>query len=128
MVQPLSRTVLVVDDDGDLRQVLRLALSEMSGVHVVEAASGEEALRIAERLLPDAILLDVKMPGMGGPATMAALRASPATRHVPVLFLTANPEPVDVEKLRAMGAVTVLTKPFRPAHLVTELRKALRWS
>jgi two-component system OmpR family response regulator len=127
MSNVIRRTVLVVDDDGDLRDVLRLALSGMDGVSVIEAASGEEALGITQRILPDVILMDVKMPGMGGPAAMATLRAMPGMDAIPVMFLTANPEPVDVERLRALGAAGVVQKPFRPAHLVSELRRTLGW-
>jgi CheY-like chemotaxis protein len=96
-------------------------------VTVLEAASGEEALRAVQRVLPDAILLDMKMPGMGGPATLFALQSDSHTAHIPVVFVTANPEPVDVQQLRAQGAVGVLTKPFRPAHLVAELARMLGW-
>jgi CheY-like chemotaxis protein len=92
---------------------------------VLEAESGEEGLRQARDERPDAILLDVMMPGRDGPSTLAALQSDPSTAAIPVVFLTAKAMPTELERLRSLGAVGVLTKPFDPMTLAADLRAAL---
>ena len=118
--------ILMVDDEADIRRVARLSLTRLGGMEVVEAASGQEALEQAKTSAPDAILLDVMMPGMDGPAVLSALRADPATAGIPVVFLTAKAMTSEVERLQGLGALAVLTKPFDPVSLAQELRAALR--
>lgn len=118
--------ILIVDDEADIRRVARLSLTRLGGMEVEEAASGAEALEQARRRAPDAILLDVMMPGMDGPAVLAALRADPQTERIPVLFLTAKAMTAEVERLRGLGCQDVLTKPFDPTTLADEVRRALR--
>jgi CheY-like chemotaxis protein len=118
--------VLIVDDEADIRRIARLSLARLGGMEVVEAATGDEALREAHAQRPDAILLDVIMPGRDGPGTLAALRADAATADIPVVFLTARAdEAEEAARLRALGAAGVLAKPFDPARLPAELRAAL---
>ena len=118
--------ILIVDDDADIRRVARLSLTRLGGMEVEEAASGAEALELARRQPPDAILLDVMMPGSDGPAVLAALRADAKTSHIPVLFLTAKAMTAEVERLRGFGCAAVLTKPFDPTTLADEVLRALR--
>ena len=92
---------------------------------VLEAASGPEALEIAVREAPEAILLDVMMPEMDGTATLAALRANDETTAIPVVYLTAKALPGEIERLKALGAVGVLTKPFEPMTLAQQVRDTL---
>ena len=117
--------VLVIDDEPDIRKIAKLSLSRVGGMQVVEAASGPDGVRLAEAERPDAILLDVMMPGMDGPATLAMLKAGEATSKIPVLFLTAKAMSSELERLKALGAVAVLTKPFDPMKLPHELKAAL---
>lgn len=117
--------VLVIDDEADIRKIARLSLSRVGGMQVVEADSGPEGVRKAEAERPDAILLDVMMPGMDGPATLALLRAGEATSRIPVVFLTAKAMTTELERLKALGAVAVLTKPFDPMKLPSEVKAAL---
>jgi CheY-like chemotaxis protein len=124
----MTRRVLVVDDEQDTREVARLSLERLGGHEVLTAASGDEALAIAERDQPDAILLDVMMPGQDGPATLAALRGLPATAGIPVVFLTAKARQSDREALTALGAAAVITKPFDPMGLAAELGALLGWA
>jgi CheY-like chemotaxis protein len=104
--------ILVVDDDEDIRHIASLALGHLGGFEVTLAAGGEEALLAVARTAPDVVLLDVSMPGMDGPATLAALRDSPSTRTIPVIFFTATSSEKEIERLRALGAVGVVAKPF----------------
>jgi two-component system, OmpR family, response regulator len=117
--------VLIVDDEPDIRRIARLSLVRLGGMEVVEAANGDEALAAAAAEKPDAVLLDVMMPGRDGPSTLAALRADAATASIPVVFLTAKVMAEEVERLRAIGAAGVLTKPFDPLTLAADLRSAL---
>jgi two-component system, OmpR family, response regulator len=117
--------VLIIDDDDDLRLIARLSLARVGGMTVAEAASGAAGLESARVDRPDVILLDVMMPGMDGAATLAALRQDPATAAIPVVFLTAKAMRGEVERLRALGAAGVLTKPFDPRTLADDLRAVI---
>jgi CheY-like chemotaxis protein len=105
--------------------VARLSLARIGGMDVLDAGSGAEGTEKAAAEAPDAILLDVMMPGQDGPATLRALRADPRTAAIPVVFLTANAMPDDVARLLAMGVRGVLNKPFDPLTLPAQLRAAL---
>ncbi len=120
MAPPL-RTVLLVDDEPDIRLVARMSLELAGGLTVLEAGSGEEALALAGRSAPDLILLDVMMPGLDGPDTLAALRERSTGRPVPVVFMTARVQPAEVAEYRALGACGVVGKPFDPMALAGQL-------
>jgi len=92
---------------------------------VVPAASGEEALRLAESKAIDLVLLDVMMPGMDGTETYAALRELDATRDTPIVFLTAKAQPTEVKRLLDLGALDVLTKPFDPLEIAVRIAGTL---
>lgn len=124
----MSRRVLVVDDEPDIRAVARLSLERIGGWQVLEASSASEALAVAAAEQPDAVLLDVMMPVTDGPATFAQLQADPRTRGIPVLLLTARAERADREAWLAAGVRGVLAKPFDPLQLPAEVTEALRWS
>jgi CheY-like chemotaxis protein len=117
--------VLVIDDEPDIRRIVRLGLSKVGKMDVVEASNGTEGLARAKQDRPDAILLDVMMPGLDGPSTLARLREDPDTAAVPVVFLTAKAIAAEVDRLRLLGAAGVLTKPFDPMTLARELRAVL---
>lgn len=117
--------VLVIDDEDDIRKVARLALSRVGGMEVADTGRSEDAVDIAAREKPDAILLDVMMPGCDGPATLAALRADARTVAIPVVFLTAKAMPDEIQRLKTLGAAGVLTKPFDPMTLAAALRATL---
>ncbi len=114
--------ILIIDDDDDIRSIARLSLSRLGGMEVIEAASGAEGVRKGRDEKPDVILLDVMMPAMDGSATLAALRAQPATSATPVIFLTAKAMRVEIERLRGLGAAGILTKPFDPRTLPADVR------
>lgn len=88
------------------------------------AASGADAIALARTFKPDLIVLDAVMPGMDGPATLAALRKEPITRTTPVIFLTADSDPAAPERYAALGALGMLAKPFDVLKL-PELVRAL---
>jgi CheY-like chemotaxis protein len=123
----MSRRVLVIDDEDDIREVAQLALEAVAGWEVFGAGSGAEGLRVAAERLPDAILLDVMMPEMDGPSTFRALRAQPASAEIPVILLTAKVQASDRTRFQDLGVSGVLTKPFDPMELSRQIEEVLGW-
>lgn len=119
-----SRRILIIDDEADIREVAMISLEMVGGWAALAADSGEAGLAIARAERPDAILLDMAMPGMDGPATLAALRAEAATRDIPVLLLTAQ---APGQAIEALNPDAVLAKPFDPMTLPTQISQALGW-
>lgn len=106
-----------------------MALEARENWEIRCAASGAEAVALATAEPPDAIVLDVEMPAMDGPATVAALRAEPLTARTPVVFLTAHDDPEALARLRALdGVAGVIAKPFDVATLGDELADLLGWT
>lgn len=114
--------VLVVDDDDDIRTIIRLSLSEVGGMEVEEAADGRSAVDAALDERPDLILLDVMMPGMDGAQTLAALRSHPSLSQIPVVFLTAKALQSEIDRLLSFDVAAVFVKPFDPLTLAMRLR------
>lgn len=114
--------VLIIDDDPDIRRIAGLSLGRVGGMDVIDAGSGVDGVRKALEQKPDVILLDMMMPTMDGSATLAALRLHPATATTPVIFLTAKTVAAEVDRMRALGAAGVLTKPFNPRTLAADVR------
>jgi CheY-like chemotaxis protein len=119
--------ILVVDDEDDIRRVATLSLERVGGWEVVPASSAAEAVAAAEGGGLDAVLLDVMMPDVDGPATLQRLRPILGP-GVPIVFLTAKVQPADVDRLRGLGAIGVLAKPFDPMRLPGELAEVLAGS
>lgn len=117
--------IMMVDDEPHIRRIGELSLRGVGKWNVVLAGSGREAIDLARRERPDVILLDVMMPGMDGPATLAELRDSAETASIPVIFLTAKAQRHEVERYRMLGAAGVLTKPFDPMTLPDEVRAVI---
>ncbi|WP_434383057.1 response regulator [Melittangium boletus] len=117
------RKVLLVDDEADIRTIGQLSLSRVGKWETVLAASGDEALVKADAERPDLILLDVMMPGMDGPTTLARLRAQASTAQTPVIFMTAKIQKHEVARYLELGAVGVIGKPFEPLTLPAEIKK-----
>jgi diguanylate cyclase (GGDEF)-like protein len=119
-----TRTVLVVDDSRATRTFVRRTLEE-AGFRTIEAADGEDALaRVAEQA-PDAILLDVDMPGLDGFQTLERLNARPAGARIPVIFLTAHPAAEDAVVGLMLGARDYIRKPCTPEELVARIRATM---
>jgi CheY-like chemotaxis protein len=123
----MTRSLLVVDDEDDVRRLAVLSLSRVGGYEVRAADSGAACLAELQVAVPDAIVLDVMMPLMDGPATLAEIRDNPRTAHVPVVFLTAGVVELDVERLRGLPVAGVLRKPFDPIRLPADIAELLGW-
>jgi GAF domain-containing protein/DNA-binding response OmpR family regulator/anti-sigma regulatory factor (Ser/Thr protein kinase) len=119
---PTLPTILVVDDDPTVRELMQRFLRS-AGFNIVTAAGGEEGLRLAREVRPDAITLDVMMPGMDGWAVLAALKADPDLADIPVTMLTIVE---DRSMGYALGAADYLTKPIDRERLVAALTKYRR--
>lgn len=118
---PIAK-VLMIDDEPDIRQIGRMSLKGVGKWQVVLASSGAEGIEAAVREHPDLILLDVMMPGLGGPETLAQLQGNEATRNIPVIFMTARAREQDVQQYLSIGAIGVITKPFDPMTLPQNIR------
>ncbi len=114
--------ILYVEDEPDIQTVARLSLESLGGFTLEVCSSGEEALAKAPLFQPDLILLDVMMPGMDGPTTFRRLQEIPALAGVPVVFMTAKAQPQEIQHFQELGALGVITKPFDPMALPSQVR------
>ena len=120
--------ILVVDDEQDVREVVKTTLQE-NGYQVVEAADGIEGYAaaadaaLAEK--PDLIILDIMMPGLDGYEVLSRLRKDPETLAIPVVVLTAYAGLEEVSKAISLGAVEVISKPCKPEEIVNAIRANL---
>lgn len=123
----MQRHILLIDDEEDIREVVSLTLQTVAGWRVSSAGSGQEGLELAKTAAPDAVLLDVMMPGQDGPATLRMLQNDAATATIPVIFLTAKVQSIERERLHGAGAAGFLSKPFNPMTLAEEVSEILGW-
>ncbi|MGA2170119.1 MAG: response regulator [Terracidiphilus sp.] len=124
----MPHQILIIDDEEDIREVAALSLETVAGWQVISASSGAQGLARAIEHQPDAILLDVMMPGMDGPTTFRELRNHPLTHRIPVLLLTAKVQSSDQRRFADLGVEAILFKPFDPLTLSTQIADALGWS
>ncbi len=116
MADAPKKKILVVDDTKDILLVVSRRLQSW-GYEALTADSGEEALRVIERELPDLVLLDIMMPRMKGRDVCAKVKADPRTKHIPVIFLTALGLADHIKAGMDLGADDYIVKPFEPAEL-----------
>jgi CheY-like chemotaxis protein len=115
------RSVLYVDDEPDIREVVQMSLALVENLDVHTCESGERALVVLPQLRPDLVLLDVMMPGMDGPSTLQKIRTMAGFEAMPVIFMTAKAMPQEVARFRELGAAAVIAKPFDPIKLGTQV-------
>jgi len=120
--------VLIVDDEPDIREIARMSLESVAGWEVLEAADGRTATEIARAERPDAVVLDVMMPELDGPATLALIREHCHRDELPALFLTAKAQAFDSDRLAELDAQGAIAKPFDPMTLHAQISAALGWS
>lgn len=117
--------ILVVEDDRSIQMVLELVFSRMAKCQVVVASDGVAGLAAIQREKPDVVLLDIMMPGMDGFEVCQRAKADEATRSIPIIFLTAQPQPPAVARATALGAAGYLIKPFDPVRIIDQVNEAL---
>jgi two-component system phosphate regulon response regulator PhoB len=121
----MSHHVLVVDDEPDITALVAYHLAK-AGYQVTTAASGPEAIRVAEDQAPDLVVLDLMLPGLSGYEVLEALRRRSPTQDVGVILLTARKEEADRIRGLSLGADDYLVKPFAPQELVLRVGAVLR--
>lgn len=125
---PRLRHILCIDDEEDILQITKMSLEALGGFRVSICMGSGEALAQVKRLRPDVVLLDVMMPGQDGPSTLKLFQEDPDVANIPVIFLTAKAQPSELVNLIRLGARGVISKPFNPMLLssqVLELWKEL---
>jgi two-component system, OmpR family, alkaline phosphatase synthesis response regulator PhoP len=124
----VSKRVLIIEDDTAICQVVQISLKKFGGYDVLNALSGKEGLAIAEREHPDAIVLDLGMPGMDGFEVLKRLQANPLTQFIPVVMLTANTSQVNRQAVAPVGMVGIISKPFDVLTLSGQIAAACGWT
>lgn len=122
------RQILIIDDEDDIREVASLSLEATTGWKVLTASSGSQGIELAISHQPDAILMDVMMPGVDGPTTFRQMQQIPAIAHIPVVLLTAKVQGIDKRRFADLGVAAVLFKPFDPLTLAEQIAEALHWT
>jgi CheY-like chemotaxis protein len=122
---PDSQSILITEDSPVNRKILSELLRKQ-GYTTLEAASGEDTLRIIESILPDLIVLDILLPGIDGYATCRALKSNPDTRDIPVIFISSLDSTEDKVDGFQAGGVDYITKPFQPAEVMARINTHLR--
>jgi len=118
-------TILVVDDEEDIRELVQLHLSR-EGFKVVLAETGEQALKLVQAQPPGLVVLDLMLPGVDGLEVCKRMKADPRTQKVPIVMLTAKGEEADIVTGLELGADDYMTKPFSGKVLVARIRRILR--
>jgi two-component system alkaline phosphatase synthesis response regulator PhoP len=121
----MKERILVVDDEEDILELVRYNL-EKDGYRVMSVTSGEEALEAIREEFPDAIVLDLMLPGQDGLDVCRKLKSAPDTNSIPIVMLTAKGEDADIVTGLELGADDYVTKPFSPRVLLARIRAVLR--
>jgi two-component system cell cycle response regulator len=116
------KTLLYVDDDPDIREIVQMSLTLDGQLNVLTSDGGERALLKMRVEHPDLVVLDVMMPGMDGPTLLKRMRADPHLAQIPVIFMTAKASAEEAERFRELSAIGVIAKPFDPMALGGQVR------
>lgn len=123
----MTKQILIVDDEEDIRDVVQASLEEFGGWLTITATSGVEGLQVARTEAIDAILLDISMPDMDGFQMCEALQADPTTQEIPVIVLTAKILSSDRQQFQDLQVAGVITKPFKPRMIWKQVAEILGW-
>ena len=121
---PIGKTLLLVEDNEDNRIIYSTVLRHI-GYEVIEAHDGVQAVALARSRLPDLVLMDISIPELDGWEATRILRADPATRHIPIIALTAHALADDRERAQAVGFSAYLAKPVEPRAVAAEVARWL---
>ena len=114
--------IMHIEDDLSIQEVTRVALEIVGGFEVLSCSSGAEGLARLEDFKPDLLLLDVMMPEMDGPETLARIRDLPGLADLPVIFMTAKVQAEEIREYHRLSAAGVIVKPFDPMTLADQIR------
>ena len=116
--------ILIAEDERDIRDLITFTL-KFAGHEVVAASNGEEAFNLAQEILPEIILMDVRMPRMTGYEACKAMKQIESIRSIPVVFLSAKGQESEVQTGLEVGAVDYILKPFSPDQLTVRVSQLL---
>ncbi|VXD22695.1 Response regulator receiver protein [Planktothrix serta PCC 8927] len=122
-----SKQLLLIDDDETILEIMQSCFEEIAGWQVLTANNGEEGLLKALSEKPDAIILDLMMPGIDGLKFVQLLNQKFEHLHIPIVVLSAKAEQIDKSQFLNLGVVDVIMKPFDPFVLIEQIRLALKW-
>jgi DNA-binding response OmpR family regulator len=121
----MSKKIVVADDEPDVLFMTAFSLRTVGGFEVIEARNGLEAVEKAQQVVPDLIVLDIKMPRMNGYEACRKLKEIPELANVPVIFLSAKGQRQEIEEGLSAGAADYILKPFAPEELIAKVRALL---
>lgn len=116
--------ILVAEDERDIRELITFTLS-FAGHKITQAANGEEAVDLAQKVLPDLIMTDVRMPKMTGYEACRKLKTIESVKHIPVIILSAKGQDEEIETGMDAGAADYILKPFAPDELTRRVGEIL---
>ena len=119
-----ARTVLYIEDNQPSVQLMETLLTRVTGIKMISAGTGKAGIELAERHLPDAILLDINLPDMDGFEVLGHLKVETSTENIPVIALTARTAPEDMNRGLLAGFFSYLTKPINIQRVLDTLEKA----
>ncbi|HLF89818.1 MAG TPA: response regulator [Anaerolineales bacterium] len=117
--------ILIAEDERDIRDLITFTL-RFAGHDVTAASNGAEAVEQVEKVMPDLIMLDVRMPKMSGYEACEQIKSQEATKHIPVVFLSAKGQDAEVRAGMEVGATDYILKPFAPDKLTERVSEILK--
>ncbi len=118
--------ILIAEDERDIRELIEFTLTAYASHQVFKATNGVEAVEMASRVIPDLIMMDVRMPRMTGYEACKALKQIDAVKNVPVVFLSAKGQEAEIDTGLDAGAYDYILKPFAPAELASRVGEILK--
>ena len=113
---------MYIEDEPDIRAVAEIALGQVGGFEIKICENGYEGIDVIHNFNPQLVLLDVMMPVMDGPQILKKIHEMPEFQNTPVIFITAKAQTEEIDKLKKLGALDVITKPFNPMTLGNDIR------
>lgn len=113
---------MYIEDEPDIRAVAEIALRQVAGFEVKICENGYEGIEAIHSFNPQLVLLDVMMPNLDGPQILKKIHAMPEFQNTPMIFITAKAQTEEIDKLKKLGALDVITKPFNPMTLGNDIR------
>ena len=119
------QTIVVIEDEADIREVIEYGLAR-EGYDVATSGDGQEGLELVQNAMPDLLLLDLMLPSLDGIEICRQLKSDSATRHIPIIMVTAKGDESDIVLGLGMGADDYVAKPFSPKELLARIKAVLR--
>lgn len=117
--------ILIAEDERDIRELISFTLT-FAGHEIIQASNGAEAVELAPKIMPDLIMMDVRMPRMTGYEACRAIKQMDSVKHIPVVFLSAKGQDDEVTDAMDAGAMDYITKPFSPTELTDKVASLLK--